>query len=1455
MTRYVKPEVPASNVADDGLEPLSLSHSLPLSDNISSDKRERRPNFRLNDHADALMSSGVYTEPWSAYMVKNMNPPDSPAALGQLAQQFNASMEVTSKSLESEQYLRHGSTDAVAGEIPEATTKGPWGEHKDMSLVSNDQEVDASDTDTVYSDGSILPSNQKDDYVRELADELRHQFNNMVNFHDDIARDRVTTVLPELLKGFSLKIGHGAESNKHRDIMVFVHKHRKEIVDAFKDLTTTKNKSMDDNESASSIELPYRRKIAQEVRQEMTGEWLLNLGTYSHDELHEDVHNKDSALGEYTLDPKAKKDAANPKDNSITSEADSEGADSEMDLEVEGVGDNAEGEESNNLDVQKKKSMYASIIHDTPAYQWLLGRLRREVIIGASDFTAVQGLRQMILLALPKPRISKRSPAQVFTMKFELIWDILAFLQQQEYEAKPYEALPQVITLTGTSPHVQALSCEEYMRQTWQTTADAVLEAVQIAVRRSYDSSTPTDWNKVTLADGTSLETQISGPKFLVRVSGVSFSIVEIAEQFAWLGAALRSSPDPDTMAYSQLRAGKVDNGKFEIDFVMKEIQREPPWSTTGQCWHNFFRSPVIAQGFPVHQRTGLYSCGLEMPLNIMAGLVGTSSVDYFNGSVFLKGFSAMLIATARQDDVILWHLVCSVDGGRVSYLDAPTSCLETVSRVDLESHRHVVGWCSSAHFLAGSPKANYTIRRSALPRPDRGSPLQDISVSPSRGVIKGPRFLQGIKERPSHIITDGFIPSLKWIEQQLVLLWDEDDKRGWLLNGTTALLHLVRASLEHNRSDSASSAFLLQVGAIREADKMFQSFSAMGVLVDKENLQLPLYENEDGSHVRLRSRIKHYAGILEKLIDMQPGISAEEENSFKGLRKLGGWDFSTLSIESKDTAYLHIATLSEKTSGWINFLRATRTVSLFGRGVGELIQPLVSEDICPHWLSLPKGKYYIAIGVSDLQPVVERAHSLNIEQLHLTEDLVWNPSIADSEICRNKDYAHGTEITEPCSPSQAFLSNILTSYLEGQDWAMNSFPYSVIVFGYHLDFISTGKACVARSEVEEVAESASSVSKFYDSGVGLSRDHTFSQPNQSDISLTQASLSHVKLSGVRRKFSIGIICALSKELLAVRLLFDQEFQDADTHQTAVHLRGDKNSYSFGCIGLHTVVAACLPNGEYGTNAAAAVASDMARSFELRFCLLVGIGAGVPSTKHDIRLGDIVVSTPKGRCPGVLQYDLAKAERGELHLTGSLRSPPRALLAVTGKLESNPHHRSGQMLQGFLDHISLARNEYCNPGLALGTPSSQQEQKTQMRWRPIPVVHYGPIASGNLVVKDATLRDQLAQKHDILCFEMEAAGIMNTCDCLVIRGICDFADEHKDDSWQEYAAAVAASYAKLLLSFVRPENNHDERYDSIKELTEPATTKPRKRKRSASPPSSLDLSRRRQLRSGHFRRD
>jgi nucleoside phosphorylase len=120
--------------------------------------------------------------------------------------------------------------------------------------------------------------------------------------------------------------------------------------------------------------------------------------------------------------------------------------------------------------------------------------------------------------------------------------------------------------------------------------------------------------------------------------------------------------------------------------------------------------------------------------------------------------------------------------------------------------------------------------------------------------------------------------------------------------------------------------------------------------------------------------------------------------------------------------------------------------------------------------------------------------------------------------------------------------------------------------------------------------------------------------------------------------FEVAWICALSKEFIAACAMLDAEYEGPDN--LAIN---DRNVYTLGKSGAHNVVIAVLPQGEYGTVSAAVVARDLLHSFpNIRIGLLVGIGGGVPSEQHDIRLGDVVVSTPPDGGSGVIQYDFGK---------------------------------------------------------------------------------------------------------------------------------------------------------------------------------------------------------------------
>lgn len=323
--------------------------------------------------------------------------------------------------------------------------------------------------------------------------------------------------------------------------------------------------------------------------------------------------------------------------------------------------------------------------------------------------------------------------------------------------------------------------------------------------------------------------------------------------------------------------------------------------------------------------------------------------------------------------------------------------------------------------------------------------------------------------------------------------------------------------------------------------------------------------------------------------------------------------------------------------------------------------------------------------------------------------------------------------------------------------------------------------------------------------------------------------------------YTVGWVCALPKERTAATAMLDS--RHADLSKPA----NDPNKYTLGSIGKHNVVIACLPKGTIGTNSAATVATWMVSTFpSVKFGLMVGIGGGVPPK---VRLGDVVVSTPMGQFPGVVQWDFGKAKADGFERTGYLNSPPNVLLAALTELETD-NELTGSRIPEYLDELKekypmleakylrsdsledvLFKADYAHVSKEVtdgmealdeseiddgedGNECRFCDRTKVVKRKPREMrVHYGLIASGNQVIKDAAFRDALNQNfsRQVLCVEMEAAGLVNNFPCLVIRGICDYADSHKNKAWQEHAAAVAAAFGKELLGYVQPEDLARER--------------------------------------------
>ncbi|KAI3316921.1 hypothetical protein HD806DRAFT_399973 [Xylariaceae sp. AK1471] len=310
-----------------------------------------------------------------------------------------------------------------------------------------------------------------------------------------------------------------------------------------------------------------------------------------------------------------------------------------------------------------------------------------------------------------------------------------------------------------------------------------------------------------------------------------------------------------------------------------------------------------------------------------------------------------------------------------------------------------------------------------------------------------------------------------------------------------------------------------------------------------------------------------------------------------------------------------------------------------------------------------------------------------------------------------------------------------------------------------------------------------------------------------------------------RHEFEIAIICALPLEADAVQALFDQHWDNNGPPYDKAS--GDPNAYTTGAIGRHNIVLAHMP-GMGKANAAAVAASCRASFPNIRLAAVVGICGAVPfgPDGSEIVLGDVIISD------GLVQYDFGRRHPDRFvrknTLSDSPGRPNAEIRALLSKLKS--HHNRSMLQEKLSRHLKVVQHNLqldvqypgaandrlfeatyhhtdegrscdesrCNGPLVLRNRLEQGKGNMQ------PGVHFGLIASGDTVMRSGEERDSIARKECVLGFEMEGAGVWDSFPCVVIKGVCDYADSHKTKSWQRYASATAAACLKAFLEFWIP---------------------------------------------------
>ncbi|KAF2187664.1 hypothetical protein K469DRAFT_104019 [Zopfia rhizophila CBS 207.26] len=856
--------------------------------------------------------------------------------------------------------------------------KGAFKETNDATTQVDETEEDYDDGKTIYSNASSTTGSREETYISELVEDLSKSIPTAPRAVDDAVMERFYSTLPGLLKSFARKIGHLGQCRESRVVMVFVSKCRQTILARLKDHMLSQEDKICQEPRATDPDPTPSAKVQ---------DWLHSM--------HEESGDKRPV---------------------------------ELFVGVSGPPD----EEPEGANIPKDLPRYRDFIVRNPAYTWLLARLERELLLAPAEPNHMQAISDTILNGLSHgafQNLSYEKGPHLCDMTFIVDWNPLAFLQEQEYDEKPEVAFERAITLTGTGSDAQALTTAQYLSQTWPLVGDEMLSPLKRVVRCGSGSTTQSN----RMRDDTTLSAYLNDSKLRLQVVGTLDSVAEIGEIVAWLGAALRPSPEEQGVVYCSpfindvsIQTCKADrttvtsNINFRIEVEELGEDSTPSWRINGRCWHDLFRNPVAVKGYPTQYKPQK-DIGIEMPIEIMAGLAGSNLISSFARNLFIKSYSTMLVLTKQIGDVLIWHLLFNENGEHISYADPRVRAIsasntQKISMSTLESARHVLGWCSNVKNLAGGPKANYKIRWSGLQNSHSKGSLEKLSISGGRFITASFSFALGKKDKPAYMkLRDDYISQLRWIAKKFVVLYDVGDRRAWLVDGICTLLHIVRASLQNDLSDSFTDFSCFKPEQLKETDQTCSGkAAAITVLSNVANQNLKLHRKpdesydeettkEDGSSEGLtktkkayfyfKDRVQQIYHVLEQIITYQCQIDSEDGISFEmkptTRKHLEGFDFMDVATDD-DPLWRRVTTLKARGRGWVDFTRAIHPPTLFGRGFGEILKPLDVRS-CASWATVPKKLDYLAVCCLDLDEILKRHGDRDTNPWRIINDIYWH--------------------------------------------------------------------------------------------------------------------------------------------------------------------------------------------------------------------------------------------------------------------------------------------------------------------------------------------------------------------------------------------------------------------------------------------------------------------------------
>ncbi|KAI0199837.1 hypothetical protein F4808DRAFT_431435 [Astrocystis sublimbata] len=458
-------------------------------------------------------------------------------------------------------------------------------------------------------------------------------------------------------------------------------------------------------------------------------------------------------------------------------------------------------------------------------------------------------------------------------------------------------------TLTGNETAAQAMRLGDYMEQVWPRmlgppgSGHQILELIEEAVHERYRQRSAKGKINNTVVDVRNIDR-----KLYVKAKGELCDIAEIGHQLGWLGASIWSNPGVCKLS----REASVSiNGEDTPFKAPREVTPQAPRVATctikfttrlmsdaeisesvpGNCWHALYSEFAMVSGYPTRRRPA-NAPGLDVQLDLAVKLVEALMLVDFGGLMCIKGPCTLLYPTRFEGNTISWHVLKKESGDRIEYSDDRIcdSLRGRLHYTDIQNAQHIIGWCGNVGHVTGTLDAKMEVGISASNKPKRRWALEKVQISGDKYTTMGATFASMKNQTmPRQRDKLGYVGRPQWMERKYEVLYDSNDRIVWLVDRSSALFHLVLASLSSERNRQFGHLNLFDLKEYQESGtKSSEVYSgrqaAMNSPTNKSNLQLKVQPKfgqrnakalDNDFHI-FRDRVEGIFHILEQIIHHQ---------------------------------------------------------------------------------------------------------------------------------------------------------------------------------------------------------------------------------------------------------------------------------------------------------------------------------------------------------------------------------------------------------------------------------------------------------------------------------------------------------------------------------------------------------------------------------------------------------